>query len=147
MQFHRLAALTLGAAVLASVGTLAIAQEMPSSQQTEVQPAHGGLRHFLTPEERIMWRQQHRADVKSMSTEQRQAYRQQLRQQFAAMNPQQRDQMRDQLQAQWNQLPQQRQQQIEQRIAERQQNVHGQHAHQHSGAYSAGQQGANQDND
>ncbi len=124
MIFPRLAAAVFGAAVFTAGASLALAQQAPSGaaqQQMTPQPLHGGYRHFLTPEQRVMWRIQHRDETKSMSPEQRQSYRQQLRQQVLAMTPEQKAQMRNQLQAQWKQLPPDRQQKIEQRLAQRQQ--------------------------
>jgi hypothetical protein len=136
MGISRIAAVAFGAAVLAGSASLALAQRAPSGayqQQTGRPSGHGGHSHFLTPEQHAMWHQEHRTEIKAMSPEERHAYRQQFRQQLLAMTPAQKAQLRDQLQAQWNQLPQQRQQAIEQRIAQRQQNGHGQQGHQHGG--------------
>jgi hypothetical protein len=142
MGISRIAAVAFGAAMLAGSASLALAQQAPPGayqQQTEQPAGRGGHGHFLTPELRVMWRMQHRTEIKSMSQEQRQAYRQQFHQQLLAMSPAQKTQMQSELQARWNQLPQQRQQAIEQRLAQRQQNGHG---HQHGGYPSYPSQGS-----
>jgi hypothetical protein len=140
MGISRIAAVAFGAAMFVGSASLALAQQAPQGaypQQMEQAAGRGGHSHFLTPEERAMWRLQHRSELQSLSQQQRQAYRQQLHQQLQAMAPQQKAQLRDQLQAQWNQLPQQRQQAIEQRIAQHQQRGYGQQR----GAYQNGQAG------
>jgi hypothetical protein len=145
MGISRVAAAALCAAFFAGGAVSALAQEAPygAPAQSEQQGWHGSHSRFLTPEQRIMWRMQHRDETKSMSPEQRESYRQQLRQQFLSMTPAQKAQMRDQLQAQWNQLSPDRQQKIEQRLAQRQQQGYGQRGERNSAGYPNGPSGQN----
>jgi hypothetical protein len=148
MIFSRLVSAAILAASCAGGSSIALAQIAPPAapQQMEQERSRGNHERFLTPEQRVMWRTEHRGQMKSLSQEQREAYRHQLREQFMAMTPEQKAQTRDQLQAEWNQLPQQRQQAIEQRLAQRQQNGHSQQGHQHSyyPAQGSGNSGAYQ---
>lgn len=133
MQYSKLAA-TIGVAFLFCGGSLSLAGQSPgpapqapgSMTQVPSATAHGhggeGLRQFLTPEQRAVWKLDHKAEMKSLTPEQRHAYKRQLKEQFLAMTPEQRAKMRDGLQAEWGKLSSDRQQRIEQRIA-----MHDQH--------------------
>lgn len=142
MHYSRLAAAT-GVALLLAGGSLAIAQQSAYSAApqaaTESPRQHGGhgFHHLLTPEERIMWRMDHKSEMAAMSHDQRRAYKKQLREQFAAMDPREQAKVRDQLQQEWARLDPARQQKIEQRVATHQQR----HAERRGGAQQPGYSG------
>ena len=132
MRFSRLAAGAVGAAIVFGFSSLACAQDAPYGQSSQYAPygqspryagssMYGTGRNELSPEERVMWRMEHRGEMASMTDEQRRDYRRQSRQQFRAMSPQQQASFRERLDARWAGLPQQRQQAIEQRLSMRQQ--------------------------
>jgi len=133
MKLSRILVAGIAAAILAGSTGMVLAQNYPAAQQPypqQNQPypqqnvgAESG--RFLTPEERKMWREEHRGETQSMTADQRRAYFQQLRQQYQAMSVTDKANVRNALQARWNALPPQKQQAFEQRIAQKEQGRQG----------------------
>jgi hypothetical protein len=112
----RFTTLAFSAVVLAIPFAAANAQPAPAGYQQS--PGEGGMRHFLTPEQRMMWHEQLAPQIASMTGAQRHAYYQQQMQQIMAMPAEQQAGFRNDLQARWNALPPQQKQAYEQRIAQ-----------------------------
>jgi Spy/CpxP family protein refolding chaperone len=108
----RFTTLALSAMIFA-IPLAATAQPMPPAEQGH------GMHGMLTPEQRMMWHEQARAQTDAMTQDQRHAFFQQQMQQLMAMTPDQQAKLRDDLQARWNALPPDQQQAMEQRIAQR----------------------------
>lgn len=108
------------AALAASVAAANPASNLPPQSGTPpaVHP-HSGLHRMLTPEERVLYREQQRQTWRSLPPAQRCAKKQEMRQALATMPPAEMQKLKAQLDAEWNKLPAAQKQRIEQRIANR----------------------------
>jgi hypothetical protein len=110
---------------LATVSVSAQAQNAPA----QVHERFGGMRGFLSPEQRAMFGRDMRSQTAGMSEDQRRAARQTQMAAFMAMPLSQREARRDQLQQEFNALPQAKKNEIDARIqqwAQRRAGIEGQ---------------------
>src|SRR5690242_13220496 len=78
---------------------------------------HAAMR-MLSPEERILYREQQRGpNWRSLTPAQQCEQKRQLRRQLASLSPAEMQKLKTQLDARWNALPPARKQRIQQRIA------------------------------
>ncbi len=79
---------------------------------------HSSPRGMLTPQERMLYRQQQRGpNWRSLSPAQRCEQKRQMKRQLASLSPAAMQSLKAQLDAQWNRLPAAQKQRIEQKIA------------------------------
>jgi hypothetical protein len=118
--------IALGALILGIVGTTGF---FYLRHNEALAPLVGAERHtareahetngFLTPEQEVMWRRDHKSEMHVMTKEQKKAFRKQFRQQWEAMNQADRTKLRNDLQAKWAALPANQREKLEQRILQR----------------------------
>lgn len=84
--------------------------------------AKGGARmeQFFTPEQRVLFMEQARDQVKDMSPDERKTFRRDQIAKLMGMSDTEKAKLKADLQAKWDALPQARKDRIEQRIAMRQ---------------------------
>ena len=80
----------------------------------------GGMHHFFTPEQRMMYMQEHRGDMdwKSMTPDQRHAKMHEMRASFMAMSDADKAKLKSDMQAKFDSLSPDQKQAVEQKIAE-----------------------------
>jgi predicted Fe-S protein YdhL (DUF1289 family) len=83
--------------------------------------AGGGMHHFFTPEQRMMYMQAHRGDMdwKSMTPDQRHAKMQEMGASIMAMSDADKTKLKTDMQAKFDSLTPDQKQAVEQKIAER----------------------------
>jgi hypothetical protein len=89
----------------------AIAQAADAAQDHS-----GGMRGFLSPQQRAMLMMENRGQWQTMSQDERHAAREKMRNSWLAMTPVERDARRAALQAKWDALPQDQKDTITARI-------------------------------
>ncbi|HEY1708183.1 MAG TPA: hypothetical protein VGG10_07945 [Rhizomicrobium sp.] len=116
-------------ALLLAAG-LALASISAQAQTAPMVHDHaGGVRGFLSPEQRIMLGREMHQQLAGMSQDQRRAAHHTAVANLMAMTQSQREARRDQLQAEWNALPPAKKTEIEARIqqwAQRRAGIQGQ---------------------
>ena len=90
---------------------------VPSVQAADTAQEHnGGMRGFLSPQQRAMLMMENRGQWQGMSQDERRAAREKMRNSWLAMAPAERDARRAALQAKWDALPQNQKDVINARI-------------------------------